>query len=159
MKQEQGFTLVEMLITMAVLGTIIVIVLPIYPTTTTKSEIEFAMKQFEEDYLYMQQKAIAESKRIRIMINPAHSYYYMQELAPNSSGGQQAKHLLTRHLPSGLTFAKETGGGNDIVVNDNGHIISKGSLTFTYHLQGKTYRRKYIFQIHTGRFRIEEHVY
>lgn len=150
---RQGYTLLEMLIVLAVLGMISLVVLPLYPTTSVKQEIKQVFRQFEEDYFYVQQKAIAESKVHRLVVNSLHGYYYVEEMeAP-------VKRLFIRHLPEYMTIKKLTGKDNDLVLGAHGHIQKAGTISFTYQLEGKLHSRNYVFQIHTGRFRVEDEVY
>lgn len=151
---NQGYTLLEMLIVLSLLGMIGLVVLPLYSTTSVQQEIEHVFKQFEEDYFYVQQKAITESKVHRIVVNSLYAYYYAEEMDSNVS-----KRLFIRHLPEYMTIRKVTGRDNDLVFSQLGHIQKVGTISFTYQFEGKIHRRNYVFQVHTGRFRVDDAVY
>lgn len=145
-----GMSLVEILVVLAILSMLVLLVLPLYPSSASHHEIEFVVKQFEEDFFFVQQKAMTESKAYRIMINPLIHRYFVQDLSANTR-------LFTRDMPANIRLSTNF-TGNNIHINSNGHL-SGGNVSFDYKLNDKRQRKKYVFQINTGRVQVEHYEY
>lgn len=140
--RQSGFTLVECLIILAIAAVMIMIVLPLYGNTAANAEIERFFDQFEEDFLYAQQLAIAESRRVEIRFFTNVPQYLIRYYA--------GKNIVLRPLPQGMTLETNL-VNNTLMLNRRGHVSQGGKVFFYYEQGNKRHRKTFTFQIASGR--------
>lgn len=144
--QKQGFSLYEVILVLFFIGLLSMMVIPIQAPLKDHLEREHFFEQLEEDIYYIQQLALAEAVPVEIIFMPVHGQYLVRY--------RYGETLFLRVLPREMTlytnFYQHT-----LRFNRAGHINQGGSVRFDYISSAGSQRKTYIFQIASGRFRVE----
>ena len=140
-KNNKGFTLIEMLIVLSIFMVLASLSLNLYPKYVQKMETTRFVRQFEEDLYYAQSYAISHEMNISVNLN---NYNYT--ISSNLNGV-----ILQRMNPPNTTFKKGT-NGLKIFFNDAGSPITSGVV----YIQTDQERYKVTIYIGKGRIKIEK---
>lgn len=146
-EDQLGFTLIEMLLVVAILSIVLSLVLPLLGTTENVLEHEQFFQQLEDDLFLAQQKAITESAVVEVMWNMSAKTYLIRY--------RHGDMIAQRSFPPGLSVSTNF-DRHRFHYNRYGHISQGGRLFFVYTVGERTAMREYIFQVGTGRYRVEK---
>lgn len=124
---ERGFTLLEMLIVISIIGIIALFGLPAYEQVAPNLALSSVSKDISTDLRYAQQLAVTEQVIYSIIFNTVNNSYQIV----NSSSGQT---LQTKNVDRRITIEQITGLASDTVnftptgaVTESGQIILKNT--------------------------------
>ncbi|MEI3606809.1 competence type IV pilus minor pilin ComGD [Pseudogracilibacillus sp. SE30717A] len=140
MKQINGFTLFEMLLTIVILASLVLLAVPSIFSTIQKQEIAQFFKILDSDILYIQNQALGTRQNVRIVFDQ--EYYAVLT--------ERQSEEIKRYYPKQLTH--EVKINNRLSFSNNGTVINPTTYLFkdkdtTYHL---------VFPLGKGRHYIEQ---
>jgi competence protein ComGD len=143
-RNEKGFTLVEMMVVLSIVGIISSITFIHFIPVWKEKQKEQFFELFEKDILYAQIYAMSHERQVNLLFNKDNSTYYVKE----SGIGQT---MLTRTFIKQITIEHLT-LPNPITFLRNGNIQRPGKM-YVY-----IYDKKYsvTFQLGKGRFYVTE---
>lgn len=145
--QSKGFTLVEVMLVMAIFSIILMLTVPSFRPTDKRYEGEAFFQQLEDDLFLAQQIALSESTTVVVKFNPVHQFYLVQYIS--------GKVIKRRDIPSSLSFYSNY-ENHQFHFNQYGNISLAGRLFFHDVKENKPLRT-YILQLGNGRFRVERY--
>ncbi|MBM7597973.1 competence protein ComGD [Virgibacillus halotolerans] len=119
MRNNNAFTLLEVLFAMGILSLLLFISIPLNLTTLEKQQIEQFFKTFESDVLYIQNSSITTDEIIYLRF--LDDRYILRKANGNS--------MATRNYPKGLKIDSRT--KPDIVFHETGTIINPRTIKVT----------------------------
>ncbi|MFG6494205.1 competence type IV pilus minor pilin ComGD [Fictibacillus sp. UD] len=136
---QQGFSLIEMMIVLMIIATIGAIAYPAFDSFRKNRETEYFLRSFQKDIVHMQQKAINENRMYVLSIdNEKHVY---------EVSGNALKKPLKRAFPEHIRF-ESFSMLLRVQFNQYGNISRAGTIYI--HSANGTY--KMVFQIGKGKF-------
>lgn len=146
MKTQPGFTLIELVLTLCIIGILASIAIPDFKATLEDYRLKNAATEIASDIRLIQQRAISEGNIFKIIfdLNKRDRYHV----------AQGTRILKTAYLPDGVILeGTSLGGGHQIVFTESGAPSPAGSIT----LKNKRGERRYVIvAVATGRVRISE---
>ncbi|NPV44651.1 MAG: prepilin-type N-terminal cleavage/methylation domain-containing protein [Firmicutes bacterium] len=146
MKTQPGFTLIELVLTICILGFLVSIVIPNFKGTLEDYRLKNAAMEIASEIRLIQQRAISEGDIFKIIfdLNNRDRYHV----------ARGTRILKTAYLPDGVILeGTSLGGGHQIVFTESGAPVPAGSIT----LKNKRGERRYVIvAVATGRVRISE---
>ncbi|GGK19323.1 competence protein ComG [Caldalkalibacillus thermarum] len=143
---QAGFTLVEMLMVLAIFAIVVTMVIPVYHVPHQHLEMEDFFQQLENDLFLAQQTALTELQHVEVEFNPVNSLYIVRY--------RYGETIFLRRFPDGVSMSTNF-PRNRFHFNRHGHISQGGRLFFYYETPNGTETRTYIFQLASGRYRVE----
>lgn len=141
MKNKNGFTLIEMLFTLAILSILILLFVPSFNKTVQNQQVNQFLHVLQSDVLYMQNLSTGNKSDIRMIFNENH--YVVTNYLSNDI-------FIERQYPNDVTIQTRT--INYVSFNDKGTIRYPGTIQIKS--RHKNYR--VIFPLGKGRFYIDE---
>ncbi|MGL3066498.1 competence type IV pilus minor pilin ComGD [Planococcus sp. SE5179] len=139
MLKEQGFTLLEMLLVLAVLMAIVAISIPGYQNRMVQKEEQRFFEVLQQDVYFAQSQSYASKQTAKIIFRePKGSYEIFTDLQSVA---------VSRKLPATVTL-KKTSNLNEIYFNSNGSVVQSGTFRFATNSGEKT------VVVHLGRGRV-----
>jgi prepilin-type N-terminal cleavage/methylation domain-containing protein len=147
-KYKNGFTLVEVLVTLAILGILVFVAVTSFSGTNQRKNLDVAARELMANMLYVQQKNINGNSSYQIMLSPATNSYRVQYDAFNAE--------KTVKLPTGVAI---TGNVSTVNFQNDGTLIghiTDGHDYVQLQLASETTQNRFIIvQLATGRIRID----
>ncbi len=141
-KEERGFTFIEMLLVLSIISVMSFIVFSFAFSKLQPDPFEQAIRQFEFDLREMQSYAMENYARITCWISEGvefQSFEYVNEA------------LIKRKFPEGMTATIYT-ANQRIIFNVNGSVANIGKVEFRY----KNRKVQYSINLGQGRLRLLE---
>lgn len=140
MKKKNGFSLVELLIVIAILGIILAIAIPGFRIYAENARLKTAVRGFQSDIVATKQKAMAESAYYRIVLQIGANGYEIQK-------GDVVDTVITYAKITDKNFAQEGNisitssnyGDNEIIFDPRG-TTSAGTIQLRNNTSKKTSR-------------------
>jgi competence protein ComGD len=143
---QQGFTLVEMVMVIGIVSIVLTLVIPLFHPTEQVLEYERFFQLLEDDLFLAQQSALSNSTVIEVEFNIVNKFYTVRD--------RYGDLIVKRSLPEGLSVSTNF-DRNRIRYNRQGNISQGGRLFFVYKVGERTKMKTYVFQVGTGRYRVE----
>lgn len=143
---QRGYTLLEMLITLALLGMLVALLLPLFTPMYDYQEWEGYAKQFEADFLLAQQKALTGGKHYQIVFDVIQNRYTVKDFS------NQEKAII-RQLPKEIKMSA-TLAHLRYYIDFKSNSVTAGSIIFEH--TKKEIGKRFIIQVNTGRIRVED---
>ncbi|MDQ0337684.1 competence protein ComGD [Caldalkalibacillus uzonensis] len=143
---QDGLALAEMLMVLAIFSILIMMVIPAYHSPHQRLEKEEFFQQLENDLVLAQQAAITELRVVELEFNPVNRLYLVRY--------RDGDTIVVRRFPDGVSLSTNF-SRNRFHFNRHGHISQGGRLFFHYETPNGTETRTYIFQLASGRYRVE----
>lgn len=140
-----GFSLIELLIILALIGILALLILPLFDSTITNKDADLFLEQFEQDFFTCQQLALAEEKSIELIFSEQGEYQFRYRLG---------EVILQRSIQKDMNVFSSY--KNPLRINPNGNINQGGNIRFEYQVEKEKKSQTYIFQVASGRFRVEK---
>ena len=110
---ERGFSLVELLMVIAVAGTMMAIAVPVMTDMTESSKLNTATRELEREYQSARMKAVSANRVLRMRLNCPSTGYFRIVAVGTASDNSSVRCLLTNYpyppLPSPLNPASSDG--------------------------------------------------
>lgn len=104
LRSERGFTVTELMLTVAVAATLLAIGVPIMSDVTESSKLNGAARELERELQSARLKAVTTNRSLRVRLNcPTAGYYRTVEVL-----GTAADSATNRCLPSSYPFPADT---------------------------------------------------
>jgi len=134
MVKKNGFSLIELLIVIAILGIVLGIAGPNFIKYRENSNLKEVARDFSSDFLLYKQRASAENIHYRISFNMvANSYSVLKETALNSN---IFNNVVTKQVggdkPVVITAIGGFGGNSFVDLQPRGTASAAGSLTLMH---------------------------
>jgi prepilin-type N-terminal cleavage/methylation domain-containing protein len=131
---QRGFTLPELMLTVAVAGTIMAIAVPVMTDVSDASKLGAATRELEREFQSARLKAVSSNRILRVRLNcPAAGYYRTIEYVGSSTVDNATHRCLPTAYPGG-------DADNDVMTRPNydgpmremplGATVSDGILEF-----------------------------
>ncbi|WP_345239651.1 competence type IV pilus minor pilin ComGD [Pontibacillus salipaludis] len=91
-KNEQGFTLIEMMVSLCIFGIIISLTITLSDRLFVQAQEDLFLKQFHEDVLFMQQETMTKQQRYKLVFFTSKGEYKLY-----TNGNSEV--VLTRSIP------------------------------------------------------------
>lgn len=121
--EERGFTLPEVLITIAILGILVAIAVPTWQSVVESRQVDSASNQFVSDLRLAHNKATNQLQEWKVVYTVGGSSY---QLVPNSGD------TITHTLPDGTkilnTEVVALSGDRTIIFKPNGSAVADGGF-------------------------------
>lgn len=138
-----GFTLLEVLIVLMLLSVVMMISVPVYRSGSDAIELNYFLKELEQDLYYYQMLATTNGRGIRFIFSAERPAYTVLE---------GVRVLEEREGPEGLRFEVRTLGLSELRFLPGGGVQRSGSIGIVY--QESHYRLT--FHLIRGRFYFEK---
>jgi len=140
--KENGFTLLEVLLVLSILGVMLLIVIPLNTLVLENEKEKQFIREFSSDMLFMQSYSRSILAQIRYSYDPEkHKYTIYKDFG---------KPLVEKYLPNGWDIKMRS--FNNVQFNHHGSISELGTMI----LNTNRHTYKFIFSLGKGRFRIEK---
>ena len=139
-KQINGFTLIEMLFVVMILGVLIFIAVPIVIKSIERQEIKQFFAVLEADVFFIQNQALGTRQNYRIVFDE--DYYIIL--------GDKNGNDIKRHYPT--HFTQDVKINNRVTFSTQGTIIDPIKLLFKH----RDTKYKIVFPLGKGRYYVEE---
>ncbi|WP_280768421.1 competence type IV pilus minor pilin ComGD [Salipaludibacillus daqingensis] len=136
---KNGFSLFEMLIVLSILSVLLLLVIPSFQHQTKSMEMDYFLKELEQDLYYYQMKAITNGRTVRFIFSTNGSSYRVLEGITT---------IDEKHGPTGLKYIPRSLKLNELRFLPNGQIQKAGKIEITYGNK----RYNLVFHIIRGRF-------
>jgi len=122
--QENGFTLLEMMVVVAVMGIVLAFAIPAIKTFNTSQDLKQASAGIRDQLTMAHEKAIStgQTQTIRFMASFQSSDYHIWDGATASPSWK---------LPSGVTYSWDTGTQNTFRMTSDGQCLDSGMIIVT----------------------------
>ncbi|WP_078597100.1 competence type IV pilus minor pilin ComGD [Evansella clarkii] len=140
---EAGYTLIEMLLVLMLLGTVLLIAFPVFGKSTEAKSLEYFFEQLEMDLYESQMTAMSEGITVHVIFSPENGTYRIRH---------GVRTVKTRYFPGGLSVAAGTLDYNELRYMPGGTVSKSGSLIFNHRKDSYLL----MFQFVRGRFYIEK---
>lgn len=138
-RNNQGFTLIELLIVLAVVSVLLLLTLPKMFDTVVKQQTNHFFETFNSDILYLQNKSLNNTDRLRIFLRRDQYYLLNNNVEMMDRPYHHSIRLLDYQAPQ-------------IVFNRNGNI----QQPYTYTFKGNQESYRVIFPFGKGRHYVQE---
>jgi prepilin-type N-terminal cleavage/methylation domain-containing protein len=141
LRQQSGLTLIEVVVVMAIVGLLVMAVLPGIGNTVANSRARSAVNQFMQDFAWARSQAASTNHSEQLTLNADCTWTMVQDV-----GDATLKKTLTEHsmssselnVASGFSCVASNGlslpqqfNFNGGIVRDGGGIALSGNLRFT----------------------------
>jgi type II secretion system protein H len=110
-RHESGFTLIELIIVLTILGVLAAAVVPLFRASTEKMREERAMRDLYASLKFAQERSISEMTEYRLYLDTKGNRYWTARLANETDGKK--------------TFTEITEPSNDVTVLPDGVTLTK----------------------------------
>ena len=153
-KSSRGFTIIEMMIILAIIGVILTVAAPNFNAYRQNTNLKEAARDISSDISLYKQRAVAENRRYRINFSAAaNTYTIQQETVVNNTGTGNYVDLITKTVGAGNAnivisgTPSFSGGVTYVTFNPRGtsgagslmlqHTIRLSTATITTNLMGR----------------------
>lgn len=148
-RKGKGFTLVEMLIVIAVMGIMMTIAIPNYQTFMTQRRLNGAAREVMSDLMAARMQAITKNNRFRVIVVDAAQYQILDD-ANNNNAVDAGEAIQTKNIQTNYHDVTLSKTANPIF-NPRGTATLGGTITVT-NPRGS----KYVIVALNGRVRISD---
>lgn len=143
LKSIKGFSLLEMIIVLWIFSVILFLTIPIFDHQINSMEMDYFLKELEQDLYYYQMMSITNGRTIKFIFSTNGSSYKVL---------QGVKVIHEREGPLGMTYIPRSLKLNELNFLPHGQIKKAGKIEINY-----GYRRyNLVFHLLRGRFYFEE---
>ncbi len=138
--KARGFTVIELIITMALLAVLILIAIPSFHRISVNGNLKTAARDLIADFNFLREKAMAENTQFDLTFNVGSNSYTVVPASGLPNGGKSPASIasdiyLTPGTPvTFLTRGTLSQAGSVALTNSRG-----STATITYNLSGRTY--------------------
>lgn len=130
---NRGFTLIEIMVTIAIIGTVSAIAIPNMISWRGKRQLEGSARNFNSDMQLARIAAIREAETVSAVFDLANDNYqifvdYDEDYSLDAGDGDRELRNIT--LPSGITISVSSFTGDNTQFNSRGRPNIVGTLTF-----------------------------
>ena len=111
MQNKRGFTLIELIVVIMLMGIIMMIALPGIQTWMTKSRLNGAARQIMSDLMYARMKAANENNRFVLTVLNNHQYRILDDNNNNGSA-QTGEAIIIKDIKSNYPDVTMSATGN-----------------------------------------------
>ncbi|MFB5662036.1 competence type IV pilus minor pilin ComGD [Alteribacillus sp. HJP-4] len=137
---NKGFTMIEMIIVIAVLAAMITISIPQFQKLERPQSISYFIRLLEDDFLYAQQLAFSKGQTVLFKVKDNEYRIILSD-----------EIVRSRELPEGVFFMRATLTPANIKFMENGNIHQPG----TFFIETPEGRYKFVYLLGKGRFYVE----
>lgn len=138
-KKMPAFTLAESLVVLVVITSFLLIPVLILRPAEEKVKVEIFLAQFEQNFLLLQQTAIAQQVGTTLEINREEQLLHFKISEHKSYPDLQIPTELSYKMPDSITISATTGNYS-------------GMDTVTFEWENRNQRIEYVYQMGSGRF-------
>lgn len=121
MKNQRGYSLMEMLVVVAIIGVLMLVTIPNFINMRKSSIVKGGMRQFTNDLRAARQRAVTASSLVRIAYAPGTRMYYVLESTNDGTSWSLYGSQNPRYLPESMSLEDSSGGAQFTnTVNDGG---------------------------------------
>jgi len=167
LRNERGFTLPEVLTTVAILGILIAIAMAIWNSVIESRRVDAAANQLASDLRLAHTKATNQLTDWRVMVEPGERAYELRKLEESHEEEEEDDELdpgvektIPRSLPEGTKVLSTTAGGGDspfIELNSDGslYVVSGPNGNVQVSSTDGDPKRKITFMSPTSRIKLD----
>ncbi|SHK07515.1 type II secretion system protein [Desulforamulus aeronauticus] len=139
-RSKKGFTLVEMVVVMMILGVVVAITLPNYSRPFSDYKLYTAARQMQVEIRSLQQKSMALDNTIltnSMQFGQGINTYTITEVISVSPGKVQYRPPRMIKLPEGISILATSLNNNQLNISKNGSVSTGGTITLSSAVTGK----------------------
>lgn len=142
-KKESAYSLIEMLLVLAILSSLLLITIPMFQHSIHRNDIHQFFEQLEKDLYTSQMTAIHEGIIVRFVFSITDESYYIRHGTTT---------VIQRPFPKGMRVTRGTLELNNIRFLPTGTVSYAGTIVFYYGNE----QYVLVLQLARGRFYIEK---
>ena len=153
-RSQKGFTLLEMVVVMMILGVVVAMTLPNYSRPLSDYKLYTVARKMQAEIRSLQQKSISFDDTIftnSVQFGQGINTYTITEVIPVSPGRFQYRTRMIK-LPEGIRMIATSLNNNRLDISKNGSVSSGGTITLSSAVTGK--RLYVIVATGAGRVRV-----
>lgn len=138
-RSKQGFTLVEMVVVMMILGVVVAMTLPNYSRPFSDYQLYTAARQMQVEIRSLQQRSMALDNTIltnSMQFGQGINTYTITEVIPVSPSRVQYQPRMIK-LPEGISILATSLNNNQLNISKNGSVSTGGTITLSSAVTGK----------------------
>jgi prepilin-type N-terminal cleavage/methylation domain-containing protein len=109
MKKQRGYSLMEMLVVVAIIGVLMLVTIPNFINMRKSSIVKGGLRQFTNDLRAARQRAVTASSLVRVAYSPGTRIYYIFESSNDGTSWALYGSQNPRYLPENVSL--ENGSG------------------------------------------------
>lgn len=117
---KKGFTLVEMIIAIAVFVTLVAIAIPTFKTFLAQRRLNGATREIQGDLMALRMQAVSENKWVALYVNNSHQYTLFRDANKNGAVDSGEAYSSKDFLPSYYDVKFSYGAGTVVTFYPNG---------------------------------------
>ena len=147
MRKSEGFSLIEMMIVIAILGIVLAIATPNFMAYRQNTNLKEATRELSSDIQYWKQKAVSENRRYQILLDEVANRYSILKEHPAGSGNYVQLSVadptlqdITKSpadISTGIIILNQTFLDNAIIIQPRG-TLSMGTINLKHNIREST---------------------